>query len=98
MAVTATQKLDVERIRADFPYLDRPQDGKQVAFLDSAASSQKPRQVLDAIRDFYETSYANVHRGVYRLAELLAGAATAVEREREIAERAHGNGKVDPRP
>lgn len=44
-------------------------NGKPVAFLDSAASTQKPRQVLDAMRDFYEHSYANVHRGVYRLAE-----------------------------
>jgi len=69
MAVIATQTLDVERIRADFPYLDQLQDGKQVAFLDSAASTQKPRQVLDAMTRFYETSYANVHRGVYRLAE-----------------------------
>ena len=69
MAVTATQTLDVERIRADFPYLEQLQDGKQVAFLDSAASTQKPRQVLDAMTRFYETSYANVHRGVYRLAE-----------------------------
>ena len=42
--------------------------GKPLAYLDSAASSQKPRQVLDAMRDFYETSYANVHRGVYDLA------------------------------
>ncbi|MBA3475357.1 MAG: aminotransferase class V-fold PLP-dependent enzyme, partial [Actinobacteria bacterium] len=69
MAVTAAQKLDVERIRADFPYLEQLQDGKQVAFLDSAASTQKPRQVLGAMTRFYETSYANVHRGVYRLAE-----------------------------
>ena len=69
MAVTAKRKLDVERIRADFPYLDQLQDGKQVAFLDSAASTQKPRQVLDAMTRFYETSYANVHRGVYTLAE-----------------------------
>ena len=44
-------------------------NGKPVAFLDSAASTQKPRQVLDALRDFYEHSYANVHRGVYQLAE-----------------------------
>ena len=44
-------------------------NGRPVAFLDSAASTQKPRQVLDAMRDFYEHSYANVHRGVYRLAE-----------------------------
>src|SRR5947208_6493632 len=69
MAVTTEPKLDSQRIRADFPYLEELRDGKPVAFLDSAASSQKPRQVLDAMRDFYENSYANVHRGVYRLAE-----------------------------
>jgi cysteine desulfurase/selenocysteine lyase len=69
MAVTAATKLDVERVRADFPYLEELQDGKQVAFLDSAASAQKPRAVLEAMARFYETSYANVHRGVYRLAE-----------------------------
>ena len=69
MAVAATTGLDVQRVRADFPYLEQLQDGKEVAFLDSAASAQKPRQVLAAMSRFYETSYANVHRGVYRLAE-----------------------------
>ena len=69
MAVTAQPKLDSQRIRADFAYLEELRDGKPVAFLDSAASTQKPRQVLDALRDFYEHSYANVHRGVYQLAE-----------------------------
>jgi cysteine desulfurase/selenocysteine lyase len=69
MAVTAQPKLDVERVRADFPYLQELVNGKPVAFLDSAASTQKPRQVLDAMREFYEHRYANVHRGVYRLAE-----------------------------
>jgi cysteine desulfurase/selenocysteine lyase len=69
MAVTAQAKLDVQRIRADFAYLEDLVNGKPVAYLDSAASTQKPRQVLDALRDFYEHSYANVHRGVYRLAE-----------------------------
>ena len=69
MAVTAQAKLDVQRIRADFAYLEDLINGKPVAYLDSAASTQKPRQVLDAMRDFYEHSYANVHRGVYRLAE-----------------------------
>ncbi|MFL6036519.1 MAG: cysteine desulfurase [Gaiellaceae bacterium] len=69
MAVTTEAKLDAQRIRADFAYLDELRGGKPVAFLDSAASTQKPRQVLDALRDFYETSYANVHRGVYELAE-----------------------------
>jgi cysteine desulfurase/selenocysteine lyase len=69
MAVTAPAKLDVQRIRADFAYLEDLVNGKPVAYLDSAASTQKPRQVLDALRDFYEHRYANVHRGVYRLAE-----------------------------
>ena len=69
VAVETRQKLDAHRLRADFPIFERDFNGKPVAFLDSAASSQKPRQVLDAMRTFYETSYANVHRGVYRLAE-----------------------------
>ena len=69
MAVTTQPKLDAHRLRTDFAYLDELVNGKPVAFLDSAASSQKPRQVLDTMRDFYEHSYANVHRGVYQLAE-----------------------------
>jgi len=69
MAVTARPKLDAHRLRGDFAVFDELVNGKPVAFLDSAASTQKPRQVLDAMRDFYEHSYANVHRGVYRLAE-----------------------------
>jgi cysteine desulfurase/selenocysteine lyase len=69
MAVTAQPRLDAERLRADFPIFDHPVHGKPLAYLDSAASSQKPRQVLDAMTTFYETSYANIHRGVYELAE-----------------------------
>jgi cysteine desulfurase / selenocysteine lyase len=69
MAVTASPKLDARRLRADFPIFEQLFHGKPLAYLDSAASSQKPRQVLDAMTRFYETSYANVHRGVYELAE-----------------------------
>jgi cysteine desulfurase / selenocysteine lyase len=69
MAVEARPKLDAHKLRADFPIFEHEVNGKPLAYLDSAASAQKPRQVLDAIRDFYETSYANVHRGVYKLAE-----------------------------
>jgi cysteine desulfurase/selenocysteine lyase len=69
VAVTTELKLDSQRLRADFAYLEELRGGKPVAFLDSAASTQKPRQVLDALREFYEHSYANVHRGVYQLAE-----------------------------
>ena len=69
MAVQARQTLDAERLRADFSVFDELVNGKPVAYLDSASSTQKPRQVLDAMREFYEHSYANVHRGVYTLAE-----------------------------
>ena len=69
MAVTALPKLDARKQRADFPIFNELIHGKPLSFLDSAASSQKPRQVLDAMQHFYETSYANVHRGVYELAE-----------------------------
>lgn len=69
MAVTTTPALDARRLRADFPIFEQTFHGKPLAFLDSAASSQKPRQMLDAMDHFYETSYANVHRGVYALAE-----------------------------
>jgi len=69
VAVTAHPKLDANRLRADFPFLEELVNGKPFAYLDSAVSTQKPRQVLDAMRDFYEHSYTNVHRSVYRLAE-----------------------------
>jgi cysteine desulfurase / selenocysteine lyase len=62
-------RLDVAAIRKDFPILDQRQGNRRLVFLDSAASSQHPRQVLEAMTAFYETSYANVHRGVYQLAE-----------------------------
>src|SRR5262249_44537339 len=69
MAVTTTgRKLDAQKLRADFPVFDHLFHGKQLAYLDSASSTQKPRQVLDAMRDVYETSYANINRGVYELA------------------------------
>ena len=65
----AIASLDARRLRADFPALALEIHGKPLAYLDSANSSQKPRQVLDAMREFYETSYANVHRAVYVLGE-----------------------------
>jgi cysteine desulfurase / selenocysteine lyase len=59
--------IDLERVRADFPILQRPVNGRRLVYLDSAASAQKPRQVIDTIVDVYETSYAAVHRAVYHL-------------------------------
>jgi cysteine desulfurase/selenocysteine lyase len=69
MAVGADMKLDANALRADFPILVQEINGKPLAYLDSAVTAQKPRQVLDAMTQFYETSYGNVHRGVYALAE-----------------------------
>jgi cysteine desulfurase / selenocysteine lyase len=59
----------VDEIRRDFPILDRRIDGKTLVYLDNAATSQKPRQVLDALAKYYEEHNANIHRGVHRLAE-----------------------------
>src|SRR2546429_441184 len=70
VAVTAETKLDARKLRADFPIFEQEVRGKPLAYLDSAVSAHKPRQVLDKLRTFYETSYANVHRGVYTLSEL----------------------------
>jgi cysteine desulfurase / selenocysteine lyase len=68
--VRAAPGLDVERIRKDFPILERVlPGGRPLVYLDSGATSQKPRQVLDAERDFYEQHNAAVHRGAHRLAE-----------------------------
>ena len=62
--------IDVHRIRQDFPILSQPQHGKPLVFLDSGASAQKPRAVIDAMTRCMETAYANVHRGAYRLSEV----------------------------
>ena len=69
MATSTPVKLDAHALRADFAFLEELVNGLPTAYLDSASSTQKPQQVLDAMREFYEHSYANVHRGVYRLAE-----------------------------
>jgi cysteine desulfurase/selenocysteine lyase len=70
MAVTAQTKLDARKLRTDFPIFDHEVRGKPLAYLDSAVSAHKPRQVLDKLRVFYESQYANVHRGVYTLSEI----------------------------
>lgn len=59
----------IDRIRADFPILNERVRGKRLAYLDNAATTQKPRAVIDAISRYYETSNANVHRAVHELAE-----------------------------
>ena len=59
--------LDVERIRADFPILDQEVHGHRLVYLDNAASTQKPRQVIEAIDRYYRRDNANVHRGIHEL-------------------------------
>ncbi len=61
--------LDVAAIRADFPILARRIGDKPLVYLDSAATSQKPVQVIRAVSDFYENHNANAHRGIYQLGE-----------------------------
>jgi cysteine desulfurase/selenocysteine lyase len=68
--MTLPAALDVEKVRKDFPVLERlVHDDRQLVYLDNAATSQKPRQVLDAVEDYYARHNANVHRGIHVLAE-----------------------------
>jgi cysteine desulfurase/selenocysteine lyase len=72
MTLDAAAKLayDISRVRKDFPILDREvRPGVPLVYLDNAATSQKPQQVLDTMRDYYEQHNANVHRGIHTLAE-----------------------------
>src|SRR2546423_14764900 len=76
--------LDTKRIRADFPILERKENGSRLVYLDNAATSQKPHKVIDAIVHYYSEHNANVHRGAYALAvestEAYEAARTAVAR------------------
>jgi cysteine desulfurase/selenocysteine lyase len=70
MTVNASLTLfDIVTLRREFPILNQAVNGKTLAFLDSAASSQKPRRVIDCLEDYYQRYNANVHRGIYRLSE-----------------------------
>lgn len=73
--------FDIEKIRADFPILHQEHhDGVPLVFLDNAASSQKPKQVIDAMSDYYLNYHANVHRGIHKLSEV---ATEAYEKSRK---------------
>ncbi|MGB6522359.1 MAG: aminotransferase class V-fold PLP-dependent enzyme, partial [Candidatus Cybelea sp.] len=90
--MTQTLRVDpkVERIIADFPILARPTSrGKRLVYLDSAATSQKPRAIIEALVDYYEQYNANIHRGVYEIAER---ATEAYERARVKVARFIGAG------
>src|SRR5207342_2181301 len=62
-------RFDVEKIREDFPVLKQSIHGQPLVYLDSAATAQKPIQVIDAIRHFHEVDCANIHRGVHELSQ-----------------------------
>ncbi len=68
-SAAAHATLDVGRIRADFPLLAQKPEGRPLAYLDNAATTQKPRVVVDALKQYYEGYNANIHRGVYKLSE-----------------------------
>ena len=79
METSATAIFDVAKIRADFPALDQRVHDRPLVYLDNAATTQKPRAVIDAISRYYEADNANVHRGVHTLSER---ATEAYERSR----------------
>ncbi len=83
---------DLEKVRSDFPILERKVDEKKLVYLDNAATSQKPRQVLDALNEYYEEHNANPHRGVHRLAE---EATAAYEEAREKVARFLGASEAE---
>ena len=62
-------QFDVSKVRQDFSILTSKSNKKQLVYLDNAASTQKPNQVIDEISSFYKTGYANIHRGVYELSQ-----------------------------
>jgi cysteine desulfurase/selenocysteine lyase len=76
--------LDIEKIRADFPILHQTVHGKPLVYLDNAATSQKPRAVIDAITRYYEGTNSNIHRGVHFLSEQ---ATAEYEAARQTAQR-----------
>ena len=68
--MTQTRTFDVQKLRADFPILAREVHGKPLVYLDNGASAQKPRCVIDSIRNTYEREYANVHRAAHELSAI----------------------------
>ena len=91
-ALHAPKTYDLDRIRAQFPILAQPVRGHPLAYLDNAATTQKPRAVIEALRRYYEEDNANVHRGVHLLSER---ATSAYEEAR--AKVARFLGAADPR-
>ena len=62
-------EINPEEIKKDFPIFESRKEGRRLVYLDSAATSQKPREVIDTISDYYRNYNANIHRGIYQIAE-----------------------------
>jgi cysteine desulfurase/selenocysteine lyase len=90
--VKVAPAYDLERVREDFPILGRQVHGRPLVYLDNAASTQKPRAVLDAIAECYGGYYANVERGVHTLSQL---STEARERAREVVRRFLGAAQAE---
>ncbi|HPW63155.1 MAG TPA: aminotransferase class V-fold PLP-dependent enzyme, partial [Cyclobacteriaceae bacterium] len=69
MNEVATTRLDIEKIRTQFPVLNQQVNGQRLVYLDNAATNQKPQRVIDALTKYYEKDNANIHRGIHTLAE-----------------------------
>ncbi len=78
---TKINHLDIQKIRSQFPILHQKVNGKPLVYFDNAATTQKPKQVIDAISDYYESYNANIHRGLHSLAEK---ATSAFEETRKV--------------
>ena len=88
----STHGLDVDRVRQDFPALDQTIHGQPLAYLDNAASAQKPKAVIDALTQAYLVDYSNVHRGVHTLSQR---ATEAYEDARETTRRFMGAARAE---
>ena len=98
MTAAGISPVEVAPVRSQFPLLSRCADGRPLVYLDSAATSQKPQRVLDAMDAYYREANANVHRGVYALA---AEATDRFEAGRDAAARRMGRrptGRRSARP
>lgn len=69
MSTSATVSLDIQKIREEFPVLNQTVNGRDLVYFDNAATSQKPRNVIQALTDYYQSYNANIHRGIHTLAE-----------------------------
>ncbi len=84
MSTAVAPKLDIQKIRKDFPILEQKVNGKPLIYFDNAATTQKPKQVIDSISEYYEGYNANIHRGLHSLAEK---ATTAFEESRTVFQK-----------